>query len=143
MLLTKEDLFQPCPSCREVTPYPLIIRHGCCNKCRNRNGRRCLECCGDGFVYVENKGNVCCLIAVPCQCVPSRHAELDELHDLLDCIQADGSIAGLDEFAPDGSATSTLCQTLYDLLVAYDDLRTRDREVNTSGRFTETAKERP
>lgn len=45
---------------------------------------------------------------------------LSELHALLDCVQADGSVAGLDEFQPE--SLSTLGQTLYGVLDSRADL---------------------
>lgn len=45
---------------------------------------------------------------------------LAELHALLDCVQADGSVAGLDEFQPE--SLSTLGQTLYGVLDSRADL---------------------
>lgn len=100
-MITRKDLFKSCPICGDEAPYPLIIRHNRCNNCRNIQGYRCHECCGDGFVYAENKGNVRCLVAVPCHCGPVRDSMLEELLDMLDCVQSDGSINGLDEFPTD------------------------------------------
>lgn len=45
----------------------------------------------------------------------ARDSVLDELHALLDCVQTDGSISGLDECSHD----STLGQTLYGVLKSH------------------------
>lgn len=45
---------------------------------------------------------------------------LSELHDLLDCVQADGSVAGLDEFQPE--SLSVHGQILYQVLDSHQAL---------------------
>lgn len=49
----------------------------------------------------------------------TNKAILDELHDLIDCIQCDGSVSGLDEIQPE----STLGWTLHDFLLSHSDAR--------------------
>ena len=67
MLVNKDSLYWRCPECGEPTPFSLVKKHGKCNACRN-DGSQCPKCCGDGFVYVTNPGNVLCLVTRTCEC---------------------------------------------------------------------------